>query len=337
MSDLPVLGVGATSPTGLDARQCALFARAAKLAPRAYDPDGDDRLRIGTARVRYLPDDVVGTERMLGLAVPALREAVRSAGLDTSRPVPLFLSVPERRSWPDVEEKRLCGTFLAELAHRAQVELDVRKSEIVRVGHAGFALAIEHALAQREVCIIGGVDSHHHPEVLSELVQSMRILSEDAHAGMLPSEGAAFLVVGRQRGGSALGRIRGAACGMELPKTWEEPRVGELLTDLVYRVAGTLAHNPVAWLLTDVNGERHRVKERDYLGFRTQELISMSTTLETRLARELGDLGAATGAFYANHALQGFKTGFAPALEALVLTSSDGDARGVFSIAQADS
>lgn len=337
MSDLPVLGVGATSPSGLDARQCALFARAAKLAPRAYDPEGDDRLRIGTARVRYLPDDIVGTERMLGLAVPALREGARSAGLDSSVAVPVFLSVPEKRTWPEAEEKRLCGTFLAELAHRAKVELDLGKSELVRVGHAGFAVAIEHALAHREVCIIGGVESHHHPDVLSELMQSLRVLSDDAHAGMVPSEAAAFIVVGRRPGALPMGRIRGAACGMELPKTWEEPRVAELLTDLVYKVAGTLEQTPVSWLLTDVNGERHRVKERDYLGFRTQELISMTSTHETRLAREMGDLGAATGAVYANYALQGFKTGFAPAREALVLTSSDGDARGVFSIAKLDS
>ncbi len=338
MASLGILGVGATSPGGLDARQSALFARASKLSPRAYDLRADSRVRIGSARVRRVPDDVVGTERMLRLAVPALREAALAAGLDPEKPVPAFVALPERREWPEEEERRLAGAWLEELGRRAEVHIDLTTSECIRIGHAGFAVALEHALARGGVALVAGVDSYHHPDVLAALVESHRLLSETAHGGMVPSEAAVFFVVGpgdgaiRKGGAPPTTYVRGVASGLELPKTWEEPRVAELLTDLAYQVAESLSRRPVGWLLSDVNGERQRSKERDYLGFRARPLISSEDTHETRLARETGDLGAATGAFAANYVTQGFATGFAPAPEALVLTSSHGDARGVFAL-----
>jgi 3-oxoacyl-[acyl-carrier-protein] synthase-1 len=335
---LTIIGSGATSPCGLDARQSALFARAAKLAPRAYDLGGDSRRRVGTARVRRIADDVIGTERLLRLAIPALREARATAGLDPETPIPAFVSLPEARVWGDKEERRIAGTWLDELAHKSEVKIDLARSETIRIGHAGFALALEHALARGEPALVGGVDSYHHPDVLADLEQNFRLLSESAHAGLVPSEAAAFLVVAPKPNGRTppRGTVLAAAAGNELPKTWEEPRIAELLTDLVVKVSASLQSRPLRWVLTDVNGERQRSKERDYLCFRVRELIDVTGTQETRLARETGDCGAATGAFAASFVVQGFVTGFAESNEALVMTSSHGDARGVFALGQAE-
>lgn len=329
-----VLSVGAATALAADSLSSMLAARAAKLANRSYDPTGDFKKRVGTARARRLPDDIVGVERMLRLASPALREAAQGAGLSPGARVRVFCALPESRSWPEEEEKRLGAGFLETLARVSELDIDVHRSSVVRVGHAGFATALElasGATAESPV-LVGGIDSYHHPQLIEHLFDAKRLLSEDAHSGFVPSEGAAFLALGSASGRPPLATIAAAASGKELPKTWEEPRVAELLTDLVFLAGGSLSGRPLGWVLPDTNGERHRAKEWDFCSVRCSELIMPPKTEITRLTSSWGDTGAATGALAAVYAIVGWQTGFAPARNALITLASEGDERGVVAL-----
>jgi hypothetical protein len=317
-------GVGAWAPGGLDARQVALSARAAKFAPRPFDIGTRvEPHRVGTARLRSLPDDLVGVDRLVALAVGALRELVISARLDPNVKLTAFIAGPGPRAWPEAEDARVHGSWLADVFHRAGLALDVQGSDVLRVGQPGFAVALERARSRDGLTIVGGVDTFHHRDVLANLAKNKLLLDDDAHGGFVPSEGACMFLVGpgddKER--RPLAVLKEVAYGKELPKTWEQPRVAELLTALVERVGGALSSKPARWLLTDLNNERWRTKERDYLFFRARSVLTQET-LETRLGTELGELGAAFGALMTNQAIQGFETGFAPAEEALVLASA---------------
>lgn len=329
-----ILSVGAATALAPGALSSALAARAGKLANRSFDLASDGSKRVGTTRARRIPDEVVGVERMLRFAVPALREAAAGLGLADGARVRVFCALPEPRPLPEEEEKRLGAGFFEALGRVSELDIDAHRSVAVRIGHAGFATALELALAASgdTPVLVGGVDSYHHPRVLEHLLESKRILSEDTHGGMVPSEGAAFLAVGSASQRPALATIAAQASGKELPKTWEEPRVAELLTDLVALSAAPLSARPLGWVLPDINGERHRAKEWDFCSVRCSDLISPPKTEITRLTESWGDTGAATGALAAVYVVLAWQTGFAPAPHALVTLASEGDERGVVAL-----
>ena len=335
MSKQPtVIGLGAASALAAGALSSVLGARAAKLATRTYDPGGDRDRRIGTARARRIGDDVIGAERLLRLAGPALREAVSDAGHDPDVAAKVFIALPELGTYPAEDEQRLGAGFLDALSREAQVGIDLVRSRAVRLGHAGFAAALELALTADGdgPVFVGGAHTSHHPVLLDRMIEQKRVLSEAAHAGMVPSEGAAFLAIGSAKTRPALASVTKTASGKELPKTWEEPRVAELLTDLVYLVGESLPSRPIGWVFTDLNGERHRSKEWDFCSIRCSELIMPPKSTIVRLAETWGDTGAASGALAAVYAAWGWRAGFAPAASALITLSSEGDERGVIGL-----
>lgn len=329
-----VLSVGAATALAADSLSSMLAVRAAKLANRAYDPFGDPAKRVGTARARRIPDEVVGVERMVRLAAPALREAARGAALQPGAPVRVFCALPAPGRLPPDEEARLGSGFFEALGRFSEIDVDVHDSVAVRIGHAGVAAAWELALAAQSggPVIVGGVDSYHHPQLIAQLIESKRLLSEEAHGGMVPSEGAAFLTLGSPTSRPELAKLAAVASGKELPKTWEDPRVAELSTDLLVLASASLADRPLGWVLPDLNGERRRAKEWDFCSVRCSDLLAPPKTEITRLTEAWGDTGAATGALAAVYAVIGWQTGFAASRSALITLASDDDERGVIAL-----
>jgi len=331
-----IVGVGMSTPLGLDARQSALVFRARKLNPEKTEFRDRRGFAIGDVRARRLDDALVGRDRMLDLAAPALAEAVR--GLDPAEPLPLFLAVPERRA---EAEKPLGPDFLTELSRRSKARLALDRSEAFPAGHAAFAVALSRALAsvaaraheggrdRRPYAIVGGVDSHHDPAVLSALDEERRLHGEGAWDGFIPSEAAAFVVIGPPGSAPAFARITSVATGAEREEDPENPSIGEAATEVV-RAAAAGFREHVPWVLCDVNGERHRVKEWSFVRIRNRDRFDEAKTIETRPYEELGDVGAASGAVFAAYASMAFRLGFAPAPRALVNLRSEGPARGAF-------
>ncbi len=332
MSDTFVIGVGATSPFGLDARQCALVTRANKLTPRPCELRDARGSRLADVRARSLPEDLYGVERLLALAAPALRETVEDAGLTHGdRPLALYLALPELR--PD-DEPRFGRAFVEALSSLAKVEIDLSASLFFRAGAVGIAAALDKArssVADGRAVLVGGVDSYHHPLVLPWLDREKRLLSGTAHDGFIASEGASFAALaGPKHKGPRFAKVVDAGVAQQPDPEPTDVKNGEAFSALARRMGDTHGGRVFRWVLPDVNGERHRVNEWMITKIRNDDLFSPEDTRDERLTDHTGDSGAAWGALALSYLSYAFRLGFAPQDRALVMLSSEGRARGCF-------
>lgn len=331
-----IYGVGACSPIGFDARQTSLAIRARKIVPRPMALVDRNGHRFGSARVLGLPEDLYGSERVVAIGARALREAARDAGIAHDRPVRVFVGVAERgRPLPAGDAESLSArVLLPDLERASGQRIDGAGSEVVRLGHAGMAVMLERAMAQGggEPILVGCIDTYHHPETIRWLERELRVLGESIHNGFIPSEGAAFVALGS---GSAsrtekrpIAKIVSAVAGVDqVPEG--EPRLAEVMTELVRSGAAKLGARVVPWVMTDMNGERHRTREWTFVSIRNKDALQGGVTREDHLGQLVGDAGAATGALGVAYAVTAFRIGFAPASSILLALHSDGDERGV--------
>lgn len=338
MSALAVLSVGASTPIGIDARQTALMMRAAKSTPRASPFRDSKGHTIGSVRSLRLAETLVGPDRFLALAQPALTEAIESLPPNARReheddkPVVLLLALPEPFEG-ESESYQRPADLLGAIAKSAHLRLDER-SEAIRLGHAGFAALIARAaMFTGDVrVIVGAVDSYHDAARIKAMDDNFRILSGRAGNGFIPSEGAAFACVApAQRRSSAerpLAVVRFVACAEE---EVVYPPMARSLTKLT---RDERLPRPVPWVVSDMNGENHREREWTFMRLRNKEVFHPDpekTHLDNPY-QEIGELGAATGAVYLAYVSLGLRLGFAPDTSALVVTSSEGQSRAIFYI-----
>lgn len=334
-----ILGVGARSPLGLSALQVAMNARALRLEPRSSDFQDRKGYLIGAARAECLADDIVGWERFAALGAPALREAAFG---QTGR-FPLIVALPDRAR-PD-QSARFDDELLSELARRSGAAIDLAASTTVRADNAGFALALEEAALRLAAgapgVLVGGLDSYFDPVVLAHLDDERRLHSEHADSGFVPSEGAAFFWIGRAdakiegdpaRAPRPLAVISRLETGREDTVVTGEPNLGSAMTELARRALAGAAR-PVSWVVTDVNGERHRVREHAAVAMRLTDDLARDHRHDL-LPAALGEVGAATGALHLAVVTTLFRVGAAPARTALLLNYSEGAERAAIVVEQ---
>lgn len=344
-----IVGVGARGPVGLSSLQLAMGVRARKLEPRTLpvlrDKRGQD---IGACVTGGISLAVIGYERLLALAAPAAIEAlleVRVAlGLDAAgeASLPVLVSLPEPGRADD--DARFGAEFLAALAKRAGFRVAQDKSAVVRTGRAGLVEALQQAARLLDdgepAVLVGGVDSWCAPAVLAELDAASRLHALGAEEGVIPSEGAGFVLIVRQQNSRrkvppprALAHIVFAETAVEEGGTpGGSPNVAAAMTALVRSALGIRRpelRGPEAWLLSDLNGERHRIEE--------WELVAVRNDLDVRVAHDrflehLGELGAASGAVLLALAVAFWRTGAAPCGRALLALHSDGPLRGTIAV-----
>jgi len=317
-----LIAAGARAPLGMTSLQVAMSARADKLEPRSTRFVDKRGRSVGVCLTGGIGEDVHGFDRLLALARPALREAGRAV----EEPTPLILALPEAER-PD-DDPRLSGAILAALAETAEMPLDLDRSRVVRADHAGGALAFEAALdvllAGAPAVLVGGVDSYYHPEVLEWLDRGCRLHALEAEDGFIPSEAAAFVLLAAEPPRSAgATRVVLSAVATGRETTTDEQALAASMTNLVHRLIGD-APRPLRWVLSDLNGEEHRVAEWSKVAIRT----SLSDAVHQRLPDALGDVGAATAPAMAAIALEWWRAGCAPADAALALVHSEGVERG---------
>jgi 3-oxoacyl-[acyl-carrier-protein] synthase-1 len=326
-----IAGVGARAPLGLNALQVAMSYRARLFEPRGSTWVDRRGRRVGLCRVDALDDDLVGYQRMVALAAPALREA--AASLPESSAPPLIVAVAEAgRADDDPRHER---ELLRELGRRAGLRIDDDGSALVRGGRVGGVVAVAHACellrAGAPCVIVGGVDSYFHPEVIRSLDEAYRLHALGAEDGFVPGEGAAFLLL-RQVGAlaelPALATLRSAETADEHAALSEEPNLAAATTALLAAADGLAA----SWVLTDMNGERHRMREWEMVALRYELFDAHSD----HLPEQLGDVGAATAAMAMVLASSQWQLGCAPADRALVLLSSEGAERGLLDLSRAE-
>jgi 3-oxoacyl-[acyl-carrier-protein] synthase-1 len=335
-----ILGVGARGPLGLNALQIAMCSRAGTIEPRRTRFSDKRGNSIGAVRARYLPDDLHGYDRLVALAVPALIEAAKSlVGSAFPAPYPLFLALPEPGR-PD-DDPRFGPEMIVELARRSGVPIDADRSVVIRSGHAGGGMALELAAlriaegGRPQAYLVGGVDSYYQGDVLAWLDVECRLHSGTAGNGIIPSEGAAFAVIAPPSGdsgsGRAIARIAAAVSAREDTVGTSSPNLATAMTRAVRDAATLAGGRPIRWLLTDVNGERHRISELSKVEIRSRDLFEVGYRHEA-LAEELGDTGAASGALLVASACAHFLAGSAPADRVLIALHAEGQERAALVI-----
>jgi len=347
-ADVVIAGVGARAPCGLTALQVAMCARAGKLAPREshmVDRDGEP---IATARLGSIADNIFGLDRLLALAAPPLLQAAYPWTATASKRPPggtirAFVALPaEAREGVD---PRLGRHLLPALAARTQIPIDVGRSSLVRGCRGGGVIAFELGMkalaAGADAVLVGGVDSYFDPGVLDWLENERRLHGPSTENGFIPGEGASFVLLVPQRRSAAferLGQIVSASVEDEpRPFGSEEPCLAEGMTKALRRAVAPIGAQSkrIAWALTDVVNERHRLDEWTFALARNHGAFAPDVVHEQPMLKT-GDLGAANAATLVTIAVVRWQTRCAESDVAVVTTSSDGPERGAMVISAAD-
>lgn len=329
-SALHILDQGAVTAVGLDAAQTGAAIRAGikRFGPIAAQLLDHEEPPIG-ARVSADPR-LRSSDRkwLLTLAARALSQC--ELGAETA----LIWQVPEEvRAHPlamGIGDEAL----LTELAGVLGKPLSGH-SRVLRSGAAGIAegLAIARELigsGQISRCAIGGADSLLRKADLDALGRDQRLLGPGRPQGLVPGEGAAFVVVGAREGDGGVA-IRGIGIGYERnPVTGAAPSVGD---GFVQAFEAAIQDAEVAEAKIDVvagnyNGERYDAWEISHAQTRCYR------TRRERLptlwpARSTGEMGVAGGAMAVIAAAHAIAEGYAAGPIATVQVRSEGELRGV--------
>jgi 3-oxoacyl-[acyl-carrier-protein] synthase-1 len=322
--------------------------RANKMLPRESHIIDNAGNPVATCRLPSVADNVQGLDRFVSLAAPALVQAVHPwlaferRRVGDPRPLPMFVALPSG-SRPGFD-RRLTKDFVDAVAERAAIPIATRASVAVTKCRGGgveaFQTALAHLHAGRdEAVVVGGVDTWFDPDVLEYLEGERRLHGPECENGFLPGEGAAFLVLTTHSHASALhrwGRVISVATELEpRPYGSDEPCHALGMTSAVKRATQSTGNKSrrIHWQLTDVHNERHRVDEWQIVRTRAFEAFTDDALHEQPLLRA-GDLGAASTAYLAVHALVCWHTQCAPGDCVLIATHSDGAERGAMVLAR---
>ncbi|MEF2074636.1 hypothetical protein [Consotaella aegiceratis] len=228
--------------------------------------------------------------RQLAAAASApCREALRRHG---GRLAAVLLALPSERPGLDPETlTALAGDIVRDL----DVPLDGVTTAMVPGAQATGLRLVADAMKliadDDAVVLVGGVDCFVDRHVLAWLEAMNRLKTSVAPKGLMPAEGAAFLLFGGRGSGV---RVAGMGVAKE-PKPWfgGESSIGAGLTAAIAACAGA-APERVAATFCDNNGETWRAHEWMYAYLRTAAVHPEPLDLREPAAG-WGDLGAATG------------------------------------------
>jgi 3-oxoacyl-[acyl-carrier-protein] synthase-1 len=339
-NDLELLASGAVTAVGLTAAQTCAAIRAGikRNAPIEAQILAEQEPRIGarvSADPRLRSDD---TQWLLNLAARALRECEPMPAPDTAL---LYLVPEQHRAHP------LSQTGDSELLVRLELLMDRRFGPNSRVLRAGAAACVEALGLARELigtgaaarCLIGGADSLLRRSDLDALARDNRLVGSTQSQGLVPGEGAAFMLVGpgdpsaAQRGV----RVRGLGIGYERNTVLgTESSVGEAFSSaLTTAIADAgVSESEIDFVTGNYNGERYDAWETSHANARSYR------TRRERLpvlwpAASAGEIGVAGGVLSILTAAAAIEGEYAlgpngiAGKTASVQVRSDGELRGV--------
>jgi 3-oxoacyl-[acyl-carrier-protein] synthase-1 len=291
---------GIATPLGLSsqATSCAIAAGLTGFTTtEARDRAGDP---ARASRLAQLGAETPREDRMLFLARHALAECL--AELDPRRltSIACYLALPESHGRPFDEAYVVRG--VRDLAG-AQLPLDW-SARPLRLGRAGVFHALEAATGliasgRAPLALIGGVDSHCDRGSLRHLIQHDRILGRHNLDGLIPGEGAGFVLLARRDASHAFGPPRGqllsaATARDALPFGQRSPLPAVGLTTAFRQLRRAHAGQPRPQLLYSCQtAESFWGRELNHAYLRNGELMP-EPFRTTTIADSLGDAGAAS-------------------------------------------
>jgi 3-oxoacyl-[acyl-carrier-protein] synthase I len=321
-----VHAMGMSCPVGLTWRRACAAIRAGierKWELPYLDDDGNP---LTGSKLEQLDEECSTLRaRWVRLLAWSLKDALRPLSRRDVALVPVALSLP--RDARGVEPT--AGPLLEEL--RAiwgeDLGLDPRLVHIVCDGAFGGLRALAWArerVAERGACVVGAADSLIGAQVLLELLERDRLLTERNPDGVIPGEGSACVLLHASRL-DALASIRGVGFGREpAGRNDDVPLRAE---GLVAAVRGALSQagcalHEVDLRVADAAGDGYAFKEQALLV--TRLLRQRKEQFPLLLPAEaLGDTGAAAGVLGLVVAVEALVYGKASGPRALVLAGND--------------
>ncbi|MET0333889.1 MAG: hypothetical protein ABW190_06425 [Rhizobacter sp.] len=250
-----------------------------------------------------------------------IAKALAAQAFDGSSAQRMLTRAAAAAEWPTREHKLMCASAAGQAAALACVASAKQDLEAGRV----------------DTAIVVAVDSLISPGTLSWLQQCHRLKTTAMPIGLMPGEGCVVLALARE-GAAAQGHVLDAALGKEPLSLWSgATSVGIALGDVIARVADSAGwrdgHTP-AWVISDHNGEVYRGNEWGHALVRLQGVWPAASDPTVWLpAIHFGDTGAAGPLIGVCMALRAFERGYAPGERAMVLASSEAEARAALVVA----
>lgn len=236
-------------------------------------------------------------ERMLYLANHAITQLAPSL---PKSPVPIFLAGPEDY----VGLPLVSAELLQNLAIQSNINVDLAASRFVNTGRAGAMDVIELAFKYLafddcHVAIVGGVDTFYDYRTIQYLYERYRVYRPGAFDGLIPGEGAGFLLLVSPDAPDELkqnisGYLTRPSMGFEPGHLMgKEDYTAETLAQ-VFSGALQSAPSTVTQVYSSANSEVHYTKELTVALMRNFGVIDRDCVVH-QLTDFLGDLGAAYG------------------------------------------
>lgn len=332
-----VVGFGAATGIGQTAPATAAAARAG-IAGFAEHPFMSDRMARPyiLAMAPYLGPYLPLSERLVGLAVPAVKEALASvAGRLPAPSIATFVGLPSPRPGVPAE---VGPELTQQLATLTIPKCRLDPVLLLPQGHAAGLMAVEAGCQTIQegkslFCLAGGVDSYIDPDTMDWLEKHEQVHHVDNAWGFIPGEAAAFCLLCGEKVAEEL--KLGVLCRIVAIATDQEPNriktgtvcVGQGLTKAFRKVLPALpADARVSNVLCDQNGEAYRADEYGFSLTRTNKYFVDGSDFGAP-ADCWGDVGAASGPLYILLAAAAAQKGYARGPWSLAWTSSEGGER----------
>lgn len=338
MRPVHIVATGVRSPVGLRSASAAAAVRAgisrAREHPFLVDLGGEP---MPAALDGVLDPRIVGPERFVMLSSSAMQEACEPLAAWPGISLPLYLGLPEPR--PGLTESE--GHWIAAMLSRQEtLPISISRVQLYMQGHAAGLVALAHAKAaidagHESMCLVGGVESHFHPDTMEWLDANRRLSSARSRSGFVPGEAAGFCLLAgadacRNMRVAGLAAVLVVSLGHE-PKILErDVLLGEGLTRTVRAAVQGLGApgRRIDHIICDINGERHRGEEWGFVCLRLAQWFDDVASYQAPAA-SWGDVGAASGPLFIALACQASLRRYAKGPLTMVWTSSQGGTRAV--------
>jgi 3-oxoacyl-[acyl-carrier-protein] synthase-1 len=299
--DICIVKCGMTSPLGIDSKMTAamIMAESRRFMPHDILTDPEDK-PLSISKATFIEDEDY-LERFKSLLTPALFEVLEP--LFTLNPkLKIFAGLPEKNDYQPPNFVSEITTTIGKIIKESPVGAE---TEVYCKGHSSGLICLEKAIKRLkdeeiDFCIVGGVDSYINTELIFELTLKNRIHSSSIKHGFIPGEAAGFFLVTTEKRANyyempVLARIKALGSTME-EKTFLSGKtcLGQGLSKAVASVLKDIPENTqIDKVYCDLNGERFRTEEYNYLLSRNSDLIEDPGSYITT-SRSYGDVGAAT-------------------------------------------